>query len=83
MVGGEWRCEGGDLNPKLPMAIGWGWGSVAGGRVVLSLHARVSNHESHESGPRCSFLTTGLSRHSGLGVGLPQAVRRLVSDGVW
>jgi hypothetical protein len=37
-----WLVGCGDLNPKLPMANGWGWGFVAGGRAVLSLHARVA-----------------------------------------
>ena len=46
--------------------------------MVVSLHARVSNHE---NGPRYSFLTTGLSRGTlGWGWGSTGA-RRPVSDG--
>jgi hypothetical protein len=44
--------EGSDSNPRagLPSVGG-------GGRVVLSLHARVSDHA---SGPCCSSLTMGI-----------------------
>ena len=44
------------FEPNWP-SVGWGWDSRAGERMVLSLHARVSDHV---SGPRCSFLTTDL-----------------------
>jgi hypothetical protein len=37
------------------LSVRWGRGSRAGERMVVSLHARVSNHE---SGHRCSFLKT-------------------------
>ena len=45
------------FEPKIGPSVRWGRGSRAGERMVVSLHARVSNHE---SGPRCSFLTTGI-----------------------
>jgi hypothetical protein len=41
-------------------------GSDAGGRVVLSLHVRVSNHASD---PHCNSLSTSFSRAGFRGVG--------------
>ena len=38
-------------------SVRWGRDSRAGEHMVVSLHARVSNHVSV---PRCSFLTTDL-----------------------
>ena len=50
--------EGSDSNPRAGLpSVGWGWDSGMGGHVVLSLHARVSDHV---SGPRCSSLTAGI-----------------------
>jgi hypothetical protein len=49
--------EGSDSNPGAGLpSVGWGWDSGVGGHVVLSLHARVSDHV---SGPHCMQLPHG------------------------
>jgi hypothetical protein len=59
VVHGPPAGEGGiRFEPKSRAAsVGWGWDSGVGGHVVVSLHARVSDHV---SGPRCSSLTAGI-----------------------